>query len=460
MTTDQSPVSRPAPLALVNRIVSPLPDIVLAIVFLVLWIVAEVGRAGSNSFDSAMTPLVYIVWVVPFAAISVAIACARKAPLIAHGVLIALFVTAGLAPVFMLTATSWPAYLGVAFAVGLAAGSRHRRWGWPSLALGLLYAAAIAWLMVWRYAGTGNTIVAWAGLAEPLFEPVMRKINENTSVPVQVVYAADMLNWTGAVIFAFAAAVIVFCWAVGFGIRAALDRFRSTVGESVARQELDAASTRLAVAEERGRIARDLHDVLAHSLTVVVVQADGLRRTTDRSPAKIDAALGTIADAARSAIGDIRLVVESLRGGDADPSEPTLVDITGLLRQMGEQGLRIERSDFGDPQRLGAGAQLSVYRIVQESLTNALAHGGIDSVVRLGFDWRGTGLALTIVSRSGDEATARSAPGGNGIPGMRERASIVGGWLTAGPDEDGEFRVSAYIPFDDVSRETSEDERS
>ncbi|NQX29112.1 hypothetical protein HQQ81_17335 [Microbacteriaceae bacterium VKM Ac-2854] len=401
-----------------------------------------------------------VAWLTPFVLISAAIACARAAPVIGHGLIVTMLALAGLTPVLMLGSTSWPAYLGVAIAVGLAAASSRRPFGWPSLGLGLLYAAAIGWLMVWRYAETGESIVAWSGIAPPVSDPVMRQMTESTFAVEQAAYPPDVLMWTGVVVFAVSSAVIVLLWALGFTVRAGLDRLLASRAEVRALTERDDAATRLAVAEERGRIARDLHDVLAHSLTVVVVQADGLRRLTDRSPDRVDAALETIAEAARSAIGDIRLVVESLRAGRGEAGEPTVVDLDGLISQMSEQGLLIERSDFGSVQPLGAGAQLAVYRIVQESLTNALAHGGIGSSVRVGLDWRGPGLALTVVSKSGGAAPARTESGGNGIPGMRERASIVGGWLTAGADDDGEFRVSAFVPFVDVSRETSNDGES
>ena len=221
----------------------------------------------------------------------------------------------------------------------------------------------------------------------------------------------------------------------------------------VARIEREAARAErdVAVEQERNRIARDMHDVVAHSLAVVIAQADGARYAAKVDAGSVDDALVTIATTAREALGDVRVLLGQLRHSQGEAPQPALGDLERLLEQMRASGLVIDHRVQGDPQQLGTNRQLAVYRIVQESLTNVLRHGAAGAPVDLLFDWRYDSLHLVVTNvvrpatqpvelRAGDDRR-----GGHGLDGMRERATIAGGSLTT-QDADGRFVVHAIVP--------------
>jgi signal transduction histidine kinase len=222
----------------------------------------------------------------------------------------------------------------------------------------------------------------------------------------------------------------------------------------VARIEREAARAErdVAVEQERNRIARDMHDVVAHSLAVVIAQADGARYAARVDAGSVDDALVTIATTAREALGDVRVLLGQLRHSQGEAPQPALGDLDRLLEQMRASGLVIDHRVQGDAQQLGTNRQLAVYRIVQESLTNVLRHGAAGTPVDLLFDWRYEALHLIVTSvvrpatepvelPSGDDRRG----GGHGLDGMRERATIAGGSLTT-QDADGRFVVHAIVP--------------
>ncbi len=221
-----------------------------------------------------------------------------------------------------------------------------------------------------------------------------------------------------------------------------------------ARAEREAARAErdIAVEQERNRIARDMHDVVAHSLAVVIAQADGARYAARVDPTSVDDALQTIAGTAREALGDVRVLLGQLRHSQGEAPQPALGDLDRLLDQMRGSGLQIDHRVHGEPQQLGTNRQLAVFRIVQESLTNALRHGSRDAPVELLFDWRYDALHLVVsnVVRPVTEpvdtrATGETRRGGHGLDGMRERATLAGGSLTT-QDADGRFVVHAIVP--------------
>ena len=207
----------------------------------------------------------------------------------------------------------------------------------------------------------------------------------------------------------------------------------------------------LIVEQERTRIARDLHDVLAHSLAVIAAQADGTRYLSKDQPKVILNALDTIARSARSALVDAQRVIEGVRDDGMVTPQPRLSDIPALIEGMQRGSLKIHPSESGTPVELSTGQEMAVFRIVQECLTKALKHGGRGTDVRLHFDWSGPGLTLHVASAVApasqeDPANPATARVGRGLPGMRERAHLAGGWLTAGPDGE-HFRVTVFIPY-------------
>jgi signal transduction histidine kinase len=227
-------------------------------------------------------------------------------------------------------------------------------------------------------------------------------------------------------------------WVIGLLVRTA-QRAREN------RRAAVVAESEVVAEQERTRIARDMHDVVAHSLAVVVAQADGARYLGAKDPAATEQALSTIATTAREALSDVRVLLAQLRYSQADGPQPTLVDLDRLVEQLRASGLRVARETSGAPLPLGTAQQLAVYRIVQESLTNALRHADTAQEAVVRFDWTPYGLDLTVTSSLADEKAKPASGPAHGIAGMTERAVLVGGRLTAGPDGD-RWVVRAWLP--------------
>ena len=205
-----------------------------------------------------------------------------------------------------------------------------------------------------------------------------------------------------------------------------------------------AAEAEVVVEQERHRIARDMHDVVAHSLAVVIAQADGARYARATDPEAVDGALVTIATTAREALADVRLLLGQLRQEQSDGPQPVLGDLDALVTQLRASGLDIDVRRGDDLPQLPASHQLALYRIAQEALTNALRHGDAAARVTLELMSAASDVTLTITNRRRDQQPDEVQPG-HGLTGMRERALLVGGTLTAAPEGDF-FVVRATIP--------------
>src|SRR5215216_5109488 len=211
-----------------------------------------------------------------------------------------------------------------------------------------------------------------------------------------------------------------------------------------------ADEARRAVTSERARIARELHDVVAHHVSMMVVQAEAGPVAVEHDPARAAGAFEAIAATGRQALAEMRRLLGMLRGEEEDaPSlapQPGLAEVPSLVEQVGRAGLQVELVVEGAEAPLPAGVDLSAYRIVQEALTNAVKHGGAGRarvLVRYGPD----DLRLRVVDEG--RAGRAAAPGGRvgqGLVGMRERVNLFGGELQAGPGPDGGFTVDARIP--------------
>jgi signal transduction histidine kinase len=214
-----------------------------------------------------------------------------------------------------------------------------------------------------------------------------------------------------------------------------------------------------AVADERRRIARELHDVVAHHVSVMSVLATGTRRTMQRDPAAADEALTTIEETGRVALREMRRLLTVLRTetepvGELEP-QPGLPGLSALCEQIREAGLPVGLIVSGEPGPLDPGVALTVYRIVQEALTNALKHAGpaASAEVRLTFTLKE--LTIDISDNGRGPHPAHDDHIGHGLLGMRERISLYGGTLRVGPRPGGGFRVSVCIPMDSVGGSTS-----
>jgi signal transduction histidine kinase len=214
----------------------------------------------------------------------------------------------------------------------------------------------------------------------------------------------------------------------------------------IAERERDLAA-REAVVDERARIARELHDVIAHNVSMIVVQAGAERRMLGRPDATTHDVLQTIEQIGRSALTEMRRLVGMLRSDGDDPltPQPGLGDLPRLVTQVREAGLPVELSIEGEPRELPVGIGLSAYRIIQEALTNALKHAGEAHAtvhVRYGVD----SLELEVVDDgAGSQGEAR--PGGHGLVGMRERVALYGGQLDTSRGANGGFSVRALLPL-------------
>ena len=235
-------------------------------------------------------------------------------------------------------------------------------------------------------------------------------------------------------------------WLAGLAIRERRDR-EAVLEERTALLERERVEqARAAVAEERARIAREMHDIVAHAMSVIVLQARGARRSLTRDPDATRAALDAIESTSGNALAEMREMLGALRDDEHAPlaPQPTLAALDALIGQLRDAGLHVEVDIAGAPTPLPPGLDRAAYRILQESLTNVLRHGS-QAGARVTVVYRPDRLELTVCDTGASVATA--AAEGRGIAGMRERAVSLGGTLDAGPDAGGGFAVRARLPL-------------
>ncbi|MFI2190194.1 sensor histidine kinase [Streptomyces sioyaensis] len=249
----------------------------------------------------------------------------------------------------------------------------------------------------------------------------------------------------------------VLAWVLGDSMRTRR-AYWAQLEERAARLEKEReAQSRIAVAAERARIARELHDVVAHNVSVMVVQADGAAYVLDAAPEQTRQALETISGTGRQALAEMRRLLGVLRTGEQSEGgeyvpQPGVEQLEDLMDQVRGAGLPVDFRVEGEPRELPSSVALTVYRIVQEALTNTRKHGGPDVGATVRVSYRDEDLEL-LVEDDGRGAQQElyeegGADGlGHGLIGMRERVGMVGGSLTAGPRAGGGFRVSAVLPL-------------
>jgi signal transduction histidine kinase len=204
-----------------------------------------------------------------------------------------------------------------------------------------------------------------------------------------------------------------------------------------------------AVAEERVRIAQELHDVVAHNVSLIVVQAQALGATA--GDAAVTAATDGIADLGRQTMAEMHRTLRLLRSDGDEPDyapQPGLADLPALVSRSRSAGLQVDLAIEGAPRRLAQSVDLSAFRIVQEALTNVMRHAGrAGTAVTVAY--RPRALELTIVDQGDRPLERATASGGHGLIGMRERTALFGGTLNAGPRPGAGFEVKASLPYDE-----------
>lgn len=309
-------------------------------------------------------------------------------------------------------------------------------------------------LITTLWASGENAHATYLALIVAFFNAVLARKRAAAIASLIIGYAASVWPWligqSGRPSAAFAlglAAGLIF-------LLSAAELIRSRSQRAAALQRTREEEFRRRASEERMRMARDLHDVVAHNISVINVQANTALHLMDRQPERARSALTTINDVSRQALVELRSVLGVLR--DIDESAPRapspgLAHLGGLVDNAAAAGLTVHIEVAEPPARLPADVDLAAYRIVQEALTNSARHsGGTRATVRISY---GDGAAIVEVDDDGagrpaGRPMARAGRPGNGIAGMTERAKALGGTLQAGHRPEGGFRVRAWLPVD------------
>jgi signal transduction histidine kinase len=246
--------------------------------------------------------------------------------------------------------------------------------------------------------------------------------------------------------------LIVFAaWWLGDGTRRRQEAIAAAQHRTAELEQAREELARRAVTEERLRIARELHDVVAHSMSIIAVQSGVGVHVLDSQPEEARKALVAVEATSRQALVEMRRLLGVLRQeaearGSLAPA-PGLAEVEALAADVARAGVRVEVRIEGVPADLPAGLDLSAYRIVQEALTNVVQHAG-PATARVGVRYAPGEVAVEVVDDGRGPGAGNSGRGGHGIPGMRERAALYGGTLEAGPLPGGGFRVAARLPLE------------
>lgn len=348
--------------------------------------------------------------------------------------------------------TSWWLFTALA-PIGVVPIAVRRRWLWPAvIATTALCALPILDLDLWSTQSAtlillGYTAAAYLSLGQAIAATLLMW----APAMVVAVLAREHVPYSGGLAYTLITNAVfgLVIFLIGRTVHTRRAYAVALEERAYAAESNQIALASQAVADERRRIARELHDVVAHHVSVMGVLASGARRTGQRDPKAAQAALATIEETGRSAMRELRRLLDVLRT-DEEPADltpqPGLTAVRQLIDQLRDTGLQVTAHLNPGPDDLDPGLALAVYRIVQEALTNTIKHAGpARAVVRL----RCTADRLTIEVTDDGRGPAL-APGGvgHGLVGMRERVLLYGGELSIGPRTGGGFRVYATLPVE------------
>jgi signal transduction histidine kinase len=378
----------------------------------------------------------------------------REHPVAIDAVLVfGLLIFPGIASVFVGPASPWILFLSTVLLTVPLAWRRTQ----PALSTSLVYAAAFThfiagtpllpsdltvFVALYSVAAYGSRRVSRLGLGFAMLGVAMVTGYASRSEPT----GAVLLD---AIIIGIMGGGFVFAvWVTG-SLRGTRRAYLEAVVDRAHQLEVEREQqAQLAAAAERARIARELHDVVAHSLSVVIAQADGGRYAAQANPAAAVEALEVISSTGRTALTDMRRLLGVLRDGEGPQHgpQPGFDAIGDLVASVRASGLPVGYTTVGHPRPVGDAMGLAAYRIVQEALTNVLKHAGPAARADIRITWETAAVRL-VIDDDGRGASATTDGRGQGLGGMRERAALYGGSVTAAPRPGGGYRVQAVLPY-------------
>ncbi|MEV6345527.1 histidine kinase [Actinoplanes sp. NPDC051851] len=325
--------------------------------------------------------------------------------------------------VAQMAAANGPVPTDLAVPILLYTVAAHRRRAVSLGVLGALLAAAVGWSAYVALDGKPDELAALSG-------------DRQGPAPAGTTRFGPT-DWGGIPVLG---SPLLVAWAVGWGMRSR----RAYLGELLSRtrdleRERDQRAA-LAVAAERARITRELHDVVAHGLAVIVMQAQGGAAAFANKPSDTLAALETIVETGRASLADMRQVLSTI---DA-PTRPLpgVAQLPGLVEQVRQAGTEVRLHVDGEPRGLPSAVDVSAYRVVQEALTNVMKHAGSGASAEVLLAYRATQVEISVT----DDGVGDRGGSGNGLRGMRERLAVLGGSVSAGSSPGGGYAVRATIP--------------
>ncbi|MFD0559898.1 sensor histidine kinase [Stackebrandtia endophytica] len=398
------------------------------------------GRGGQIHLWFQRYPLVtdglFAIAFAAFVLIPMAAMATEQPPELRPTPSMALWTVVGLTPIVMRRVLPW---WSVLLATALQVSSPLYPHVWIGLNFALLVVAYTAAAHLSFRQAVAASVLLWSTL----------------SVMIVTVIPEEQLGMASesALIVNYLSALALF--AIGRMVYARRGRFEELSDRARLAEENQAALVRQAINDERRRIARELHDVVAHHISVMGVLATGARRVLHKQPDKADEALATIETTGRATLREMRRLLDVLRSSDEPEHDdelapqPGLDAVHALVAQIRDAGLAVNLRVEGEPYPLDPGIALTVYRIVQEGLTNTLKHAGpARAGVRIEYGDHGIDLEVSDTGVGPRVSATTSGRVGHGLVGMRERVALYGGTLRTGPRPGGGFRVHAAIPID------------